>query len=179
MKLTEEEVKQIIEKEVVKYLKEAELTKQARSWTRLPAKIFRNVISAIKHDASEEAQKDRAFVDVIADVNKLLIKGVRTFLAVWTAAGTEKEGGFLGSESKDIFLQGLYPNTPRNKADDLVIKLVMHKPNIFRDDIKNAMQALIKKDRIGYGMETPEYISPEFIENITREEVIKYLKENE
>ena len=176
MKLTEEQIKQIIEKEVVKYLKEAELAKQMKSWTRLPAELFRNVIKSIQYDASEEAQKDREFVGVIADVNKLLIKGVRAFLAVWGAAGTEKECPFLDEKGKNIFLQGLYPNTPRDKADDLVVDLVMHKPDVFRDDIENTLQAITKKERIAYGMETPEYVSPEFIEETIKEEVIKYLK---
>ena len=55
----------------------------------------------------------------------------------------------------------------------------MHKPNVLRDDMKNTLQAITKKERIAYGMETPEYISPEFIEEIIKEEVIKYFKENE
>tara|TARA_R110000824_G_scaffold3614_5_gene17095 strand:+ start:727 stop:1266 length:540 start_codon:yes stop_codon:yes gene_type:complete len=179
MKLTEQKIKDIIREETLKYLKEIELAKQVRSWKRLPAQLFRNVIKSIEYDASEEAQKDREFADVMADINKLLITGVREFLRAWTYAGTEKESPFLDEEGKNIFLQGLYPNTPRNKADDLVVDLVMHKPNVLRDDMKNTLQAITKKERIAYGMETPEYISPEFIEEIIKEEVIKYFKENE
>ena len=167
MKLTEQKIKDIIREETLKYLKEIELAKQVRSWKRLPAQLFRNVIKSIE------------FADVMADINKLLITGVREFLRAWTYAGTEKESPFLDEEGKNIFLQGLYPNTPRNKADDLVVDLVMHKPNVLRDDMKNTLQAITKKERIAYGMETPEYISPEFIEEIIKEEVIKYFKENE
>jgi len=180
MKLTEEQVKQIVRKEVLKHLKEAELAQQIKRWNKLPVQFFRKVIKSIEWETSEEAEKDREFTYAVADINKILEKqGPRGFLNLWISVDDESPSAYLNSEAKDIILQGLYPNTPRSKANDLVIKLLMHKPEVFRDDLINAMEEVTKRSSVESGLSTPEYISPEFIEEIIKEEVVKYLKENE
>ena len=107
MKLTEEQIKQIIRKEVVKHLKEAELARQMRRWNKLPAQFFKKVIRSIEWQTSDQAEEDREFTYAVADINKLLDKhGPNQFLNMWVQADREGHGGgFLDNEAKDTHVK--------------------------------------------------------------------------
>jgi len=184
MKITRIEFKQIILEETRKYLEEAALQKAIGTVRSMTVDQLKQFVRTLRWESSPEAEEDREFSYAVADVGKLYSDtGPKKFLDYWVNADDPvRSSNRLPPDTKLIILKGIYPKTfsgSPSKADEIVVKALMHAPAVFIEDLKLAMAKKAKRSATMVSTSIPDYAGPEFIEEISAGAEIGIEKESD
>lgn len=178
MKLTEKQIKQLIRKETLKYLDEISIAKKLQNVGKMSTETFLEVINAISQELKLRAP---SALDLYMEL-ALEMKETKWSLKYFNS---------FTEEEKKLLLKTTYPNTPYHESFDMLTRSFTN-PTIKKIIYSDFLLAIEKAEDLKKEIEAGEYFGPtepggepksphwkEYLEEVIKEEVIKYLKENE
>jgi len=177
MNLSEEDIEQVIIKEVKAHLDEISLAKRLQNVGSMSVEVFTSVISAIAQELNSQAE---TVMDIYLELALNLKRS-------WHPKAWEN---FTKSE-KEIFLKATYPKTPHDESLDMMIRSFTN-PTIRKIIYRDILLAVEKAKDAKKETKAGEYLGPqepggeplspdwkEYLEEVIKEEITKHLKKNE
>ncbi len=186
MKATEEQLKQIILEEVQKYLEEVEVAKKLQNIGNMSVDAFIdfvNTTSAVLQRATGLGTGPIPLIRVL----EMYLEAAIDLQDNWS----KRRWSAFSARDKNILLKLTYPTTPYHEAEALMLRSFID-PVVQEIIIQDIILAAELTKKSLEETEAGEYLGPEepggepksphwreFLEEIVKKEVIKYLKENE